>query len=352
MSMNNSIENIDHCLNCQEPLVGKGVYCANCGQKNTDGRISLKDFLHNFLDNVFNLDSRIFRTVSQLFLPGKLTVEYFKGRHKSYYHPIRLYLVMSLIFFAILSSKEGSMVNFNISSSTKDVFEEAEKEKYFRLYKSNIDSLSQIILTNNSHPKAQDAMDSLYQLLPKPVLQDSMDFTLNSLDDSEFKVAEIDALTMDADELMEKYKIDGFVNQLMVKQGLRTLRDEGMLSRQLASNLPIMLLIMMPFLALFLKLVYVRQQRYFVEHLVFSFHHHALVFFLFAILSLFPEDYYSTIMPLGAMTVLVFLFLAMKRVYQQGNFKTFLKFCIFNLSYLFLFLFALLTTLIISFLLF
>jgi hypothetical protein len=80
------------------------------------------------------------KTLTALCVPGKLTIEYFKGKHKSYYHPIRLYLVMSLIFFAILSFQDDSFVEFNLMENTRAFYEKAEKEKYFLLYRAKFDS--------------------------------------------------------------------------------------------------------------------------------------------------------------------------------------------------------------------
>ena len=115
----NSIE----CLNCHEQLPAAATFCTNCGQKATTGLISLKEFIQNFVDNVFNLDSRIVQTLRWLCIPAKLTKEYFKGKHKSYYHPIRLYLVLSIIFFTVLNfvgnrNKEVEIVKINSVSYT------------------------------------------------------------------------------------------------------------------------------------------------------------------------------------------------------------------------------------------
>ena len=83
---------------------------------------------------------------------------------------------------------------------------------------------------------------------------------------------------------------------------------------------------MMPFLALLLKLLYFRRNRYYVEHLFFSFHFHAFVFLLGTLLILLQNVLSGGLIAILALSIFVYLFMAMKKVYGQGFFKTFLKF--------------------------
>lgn len=356
LSNNDNQQYLD-CLNCHQELPEGALFCANCGQKKTDGKISIKEFLFNFFDNVFNLDSRIFKTLSLLFIPGKLTIEYFKGKHKSYYHPIRLYLVMSLIFFAILSFMESSLVKFDIGSLTKDMIADAQKEIHFLEFKTILDSVNQTIIAEEG-VSIQIALDTLMGRLPEAKERDSIDLNIFFAEDinvnlnSSIKIDKLDIFTRSPDELLEHYKIKDFYQKVSIKQSVRFMRDQGLFARQIASNLPLMLLLMMPVLALFLKLLYIRRNRFYIEHLVLNFHHHSFAFMLGSLLVLFPEEQLPTVMSFGALVVLLFLFLSMKYYYQQGYRKTFIKFMLFNFCYLFLFLIAIAITFIISFLLF
>ncbi len=158
---------------------------------------------------------------------------------------------------------------------------------------------------------------------------------------------------MDGKKLVEKYEIKGFWNQLLVKQGIHFAHDQTGYVRQLMNNIPLMLLAMMPFLALFMKLLYVRENWFYVEHFVLNFHHHAFAFLLMTILFILPKNGPLEILFFPVIiAILIFLYLTMKRYYGQGYGKTFLKFVAFNVFYLFSFLIVLLITLIISLLLF
>ncbi|HMQ90780.1 MAG TPA: DUF3667 domain-containing protein, partial [Flavilitoribacter sp.] len=85
-----------YCTNCHYPLPDYGKYCSNCGQKFTDGRIPLGTLVWDFIDSVLNLDSKFFRTLVAILVPGKLTIDYFKGRHRRYASPARLFFVTAV----------------------------------------------------------------------------------------------------------------------------------------------------------------------------------------------------------------------------------------------------------------
>ena len=85
------------CKNCNSEL--SGLYCSECGQKNSQ-LLSIKETLKEFTDNVFSFDTRFFITLKYLITkPGLLTTEYWLGRRTKYLPPLRLYLVMSLVYF-------------------------------------------------------------------------------------------------------------------------------------------------------------------------------------------------------------------------------------------------------------
>lgn len=337
------------CLNCHQQLPSEAVFCPNCGQKNTDGLISLKEFISNFLDNVFNINSRIVQTLKWLCIPAKLTKEYFKGKHKTYYHPIRLYLVMSLIFFAIISMMRDveDMVDLDVDEG-KDLEEVIQREAF------KIDFLIQIDTLSEKIPQFQDtiariALDSLKKAIQGDIQQDSFDI---SFDDKELKIASADVFKLDGKELVEKYEIKGFWNQIMAKQIIHFLHDQVGFGRQVFNNFPLMLLAMIPFLALFMKLLYIRKKRFYIEHLVFNFHHHGFMFFFLSFVFLLPEIYLEAVIWYAVGAVFIFLFFALKWYYEQGFVKTLLKYTLFNIFYFLSFLVTLTITFIISFLLF
>jgi len=116
--------NTSKCKNCGY-LVEK-TYCSKCGQKNSD-ILDFKSLVKEFFQNVFDLDSRFFLTIKYLFTkPGFLTTEYWSGRRSKYLNPFRMYIVMSVLSYAlsglISNPNENNKdfdINKNIIDSTK-----------------------------------------------------------------------------------------------------------------------------------------------------------------------------------------------------------------------------------------
>lgn len=99
------------------------------------------------------------------------------------------------------------------------------------------------------------------------------------------------------------------------------------------STLPKLFFVMVPFYALILAALYRRRSRYYVEHLVFSLHFHSFVFVVLLLYMLVSSYVFRgmaslnmALMGLLAMAILVYLFAALKKVYQQDYLKTTVKF--------------------------
>ncbi|MCC7460964.1 MAG: DUF3667 domain-containing protein [Gammaproteobacteria bacterium] len=90
-----------HCGNCGAQL--RGPWCAQCGQNAHASARSFNALLHDGWHTLTHLDSRAWRTCRALLLrPGLLTAEYFAERRQRYLPPVRLYLVLSVLFFALV----------------------------------------------------------------------------------------------------------------------------------------------------------------------------------------------------------------------------------------------------------
>ena len=88
------------CLNCGAGVAGR--YCAQCGQAADVHVLSLREVAGDVTHSLLHLDSRVWRTLKLLVLkPGELAREFFAGRHQSYLPPFRLYLAVSILFFAL-----------------------------------------------------------------------------------------------------------------------------------------------------------------------------------------------------------------------------------------------------------
>ena len=90
------------CDNCGEDLLG--AFCWVCGQKDTHYNRSVFKVIADFFKEMFDVDSRVFTTLSTLFFrPGLLSIQFRDNKRASYVTPIRLYLFSSLVFFFLFA---------------------------------------------------------------------------------------------------------------------------------------------------------------------------------------------------------------------------------------------------------
>lgn len=94
------IENKILCLNCQTEL--QGEYCHVCGQKATQRKPTVKEFILEYLNIAFVWDTHFLKTLWQLLRrPGHLTNEYVSGKFVSYTHPLKLNMFLLFVFITL-----------------------------------------------------------------------------------------------------------------------------------------------------------------------------------------------------------------------------------------------------------
>ena len=110
------------CPNCGRAV--DGAYCAGCGQKVAPVNPTLSDVFRDFTHEALNVDGKTIRSARLLFAkPGFLTREYYEGRRARYVSPIRLYLIFSVIYFAVAAvappAKEGRGLTVTADNETE-----------------------------------------------------------------------------------------------------------------------------------------------------------------------------------------------------------------------------------------
>jgi len=117
MNLNSMEEKTTHeCKNCSTEI--EGQFCHFCGQRYHDHKESFGELAYEFVSDFLHFDSRFFRTVLPLiFQPGKLTKSYNEGKQRSQFHPIRLYLFSSFVYFFLFFYFTNVKDNFNDENS-------------------------------------------------------------------------------------------------------------------------------------------------------------------------------------------------------------------------------------------
>lgn len=331
-----------YCRNCHYPMVDLGEYCYHCGQKYTTGRISFGRLMSEAFEAIFNFDSKIFRTLGALFVPGKLTREYFEGRHKRYVNPMRLFFVMAVLLFAVISFLVGD----DLRRTLRENVEESERVAYQADFLDQLDSAqTDILQVYGDEPPLPAALDSMVHHFRDTRMMESSIYYIErprpyalSLDIKQKKVSNRDLILLSPDSLAQKYEIEGWVNRWIINQQIRLQEELNSFAEFMLGQLVWMVLFMMPALALTLKLLYIRRDYYYVEHLIFSFHYHAFAFLALVIALLLHqvEQAPDWLPGLIYLSIALYLLMAMKRVYSQGWIKTLFKYFILSFFYTFL----------------
>jgi len=351
------------CLNCGAPLAGQ--YCGQCGQRSTTRFISLWGLLSDAFGDLFELDSRLWRTVVPLLIrPGLLTKEYLQGRRARYMPPFRMYLVLSLVFFivAFFDPQDKLAVFYEPAPETAEILSPPGMSR------------------DEMNEAREEGRRAIQELIDEGVLDpafvppeyreqtDTPDAASTDEDAVQDEGAEEEedhdvTVTFDDDGFMGSCTLGEFdmgdspewLKRRMTAERLKNTCEQikaagwNGFRNAILDNIPAGLIILLPFIALILKMLYPLSRRYYVEHLLFFVHFHS---FFFLILSLqillarigawigFAETLFTIIIVAASFYIPVYLFVGMRTVYGQGRFVTMLKYIWLLFWYLLGFMFV------------
>jgi hypothetical protein len=97
------------CLNCSVDLAG--AFCAACGQRSAPANPTVAELAGDAWHELSGYDGRIAATFRNLLSPGRLTIDYLQGRRARYLSPIRLYLIVSVMYFVAAAAAPETVTN-------------------------------------------------------------------------------------------------------------------------------------------------------------------------------------------------------------------------------------------------
>ena len=287
------------CLNCGTPLTGK--FCSSCGQKDLPARQDLGDLIVNFISSFFSFESKFFKTFKDLVLkPGKIVNEYNAGKRESYYHPARMYVFLSFIFFLTLS--------FVVNTDDIEVGKNGDLNE---INQNQIDSLK----------VSADSIRKIQGLKFEPISDDLEAETVEQYDSMQAALPE-----EKRDNFISRYFNRKALAVETKSKGKESELVRGMLD-DMYSNIPQLIFFLMPIFALFLKLLYVRRDFYYSEHLIFTIFYYDFAYLMGTFIILCQQviwlEWLAYVLYIW---MFIFLYKSMRKVYKQKRFKTLLKF--------------------------
>jgi hypothetical protein len=364
------------CGNCGAPM--HGPFCYACGQPEKGMIRHLASVMADVADTIFNVDSRIFRSIVPLyFRPGFLTNEYFAGRRTRYVTPFRLFFFLCVIsFFAIQfsldfdHSLDGLLVD-NDSSGIDKAQNAAEVDERLQAALGGIataratvgDRARAVAKLDRADAAAhRDAVERLawIELRDKAVAAGKKP----PPDPSDNEVGTLSFNGTPWDPVANPIAIDwlpAFANARLNAMA-RHAKDNISAARKhpaeavarIFSVLPQTLFVLMPLFAILLKIAYIFKRRLYMEHLMVALHSHAFIFLSLLLLAIvhlltgWSTDHAAWATPILLLLraivwtwLPIYLFLMAKRVYKQGWFMTTFKFCLVGFCYIMLLSFGL-----------
>lgn len=272
------------CLNCGH--IVEEHFCPHCGQENIVVKEDAFHMVSHAIADYFHFEHKFFGTLRPLLLkPGQLTKEYVAGKRVSFIHPIRLYIFVSIVFFLFILSrgdKEKEEKNHKKEASVALTAKQQDSLKK--------DKLKEVEEAMKYVPVKDGVRDSVLKAAKKGIeTGKDTDETIDLVTGKKKKWGATNWATKDTtvadyekhQQALPKDKRDGFVKHYFVRRSIELNQyddPEKKFTEDLLHNIPKMMFLLLPMFALILKLVYINKNKYYYEHLIYSFHLHSAIF--------------------------------------------------------------------------
>ena len=367
------------CENCGAELHGE--HCYACGQP-TKGLVRhFGSIMGDFVDTVFNIDGRIFRTLGPLlFKPGFLSLEYFAGRRVRYVSPVRLFVFTCLLAFLATrfsvdpgegSGAEagggglltiGARSDFDALTSIEEIerrrdaavaeFEKAAAEGAdvpglavgMRGAARGIEQAAQRRIDElRAQQAAAEAGGGNAEGDDSASAAESTDTGVNINFGNGRWDPETNPITISWLPEAGNARLNAWVARAL-ENSERVKNEPRLLTEAFLDFLPQTLFVLLPLFALMLKLAYIFKRRLYMEHLIVALHSHAflsMAVLLVALASLGRDALGAGVLhsALGwvelalVLWMPLYLLIMQKRVYRQGWILTSLKYLLLGTAY-------------------
>ncbi|PNQ73150.1 hypothetical protein C1T31_09210 [Hanstruepera neustonica] len=320
------------CKNCEQEFEKGFEFCPHCGQKAND-ELTIGVLFYNTISNYFSFDARFFKSFIPLMIrPGYLAKKFLEGKRLLYLHPAQMYLFISVIFFFLFSFVAREQEE-SIDRALKRDYEKAKKvidtisekgldsaqvAKLMKPYEANKDKMG----LNEVELKE---LDSLIKTGGNTKPNMNFGFDENKID----SLIDVGAADKVIYKEMGMDDDAGYFKKRFYAQMLKFYKTKsgGSILKAFYDTIPIAMFFLLPIFAFILKLFYFRKGAY-AYHLVFSFYFFSFLFTVFSVLLLLNfawADFPGWITFLIMISTFIYLFIALKRFYDQGWFLSFLK---------------------------
>lgn len=365
------------CENCATPL--QGEYCHACGQSVHSPTRDFRHAVEDAFESFWHLDGRVFRTMLDLLVPGRVAINYLAGKRARYLPPLRLFVILSVLTFFVarlVVQVDQGPVDFSVGGQAiSQATTVAEVER-----------IRDKLLKDTSAAEGERTLPGVDAVLvaTRARIQGAAASRIAQLERGTAAAADGGTAAADADttgpdtttagasiarppgpaatserwDTVDIAWLPGFANRWLNRKlarmqgNLEQMQgDVGRIVETFLQTLPATLVLMMPVFALLLKLFYLGSGRRYLEHLVVALYSHAWL--LLAVLAMLLLNGLDEVFPTTAVWVLtaltsgllwlfipVYLFVTQHRVYGEHWALTAVRYLVIGSVYSVLLAFA------------
>ena len=333
----------NNCLNCGTDLQGK--FCHHCGQENLEIKESFGHMLNHAVSDYFHFDHQFFHTLKPLFFaPGKLTNEYMAGRRTQFLHPVKMYIFISLIFFVLLLREnkeekrvaERSMNNEQLADTLTAAIN--KNEDLDPATKAQINNGIKAGIAKNEKSKKK------HKVRISTNWNKASDYEYDLEDNAANRRGGIFHMTKDSTyegyvkrqaALPDSSKDDWLKRGIIKKNFDYTKygsRAKEVFLEDFKHNIPKLMFVLLPLFALILKLSFVKNHKFYVEHLIYAIHLHCFLFLFIAVVMIIrimlPHSLGSImdwVELFSTIAIIYYVYKSLKAVYHRSRARTISK---------------------------
>jgi len=265
-----------------------------------------------------------------------------------YVHPLRLYLLASILFFFAVNYGAKDLRLQPGKLSPKDRAELEADLKKGDLPPAAREQLEALLLESpspSSSPQTTSPSPATSVPSPPPPARET-----DKQKQEYGKIGERPFVVFDETKSTTPFErwIEARAKEKMGEHGTKM----GLFIATLFSNLPYMMLCCIPLFAFVLKILYIRRHIFYIDHLVYALHIHTfaytgvmlIVLATIGLNHMAPGTITGWIIALLWIAFVFQIFLSIRRVYRQGWFISIFKFLFGGFAYLIVLVFALAVT--------
>jgi len=316
-----------NCLNCNHEVENR--YCPNCGQQNTEIKITFHHLFTHFFKDLTHYDNSFWRTIIYLlFKPAAVSKAYTSGQRLSFLPPMKLYFFTSFVTFLLISLFPAENAKIALNSAKNKTEHVVPALDSLKIDEKGVDGLTKIGIISQ---KENDTI--------KKILKETKDIDPKNITDFGYKsTKELDWAQKNGkeDEKVSKTEYWFLKKWLSVKEENTNEEIVEKFGQSFVANMPKVLFIYMPVFAFMLWLFHDKKRYYFYDHGIFTLH--LFSFLLLMILLLFFTDKLFglsdapvlgwlnlIIKSIGIFWMLFYFFPAHRRFYEESHFVSAFK---------------------------